>query len=99
MPIEIRDFEKGEAPDPGESEDSFEAKAQKFLDAHRDKAYTLEEIVRATGLLTDDPKSVTAYHEQYGRFHSKLEFMTHQGRIRQNDVRRGKYVDVFWAGK
>lgn len=51
MPISIQDFERGQAPNPGESEDCFEAKAQKFLQAHREQAFTLEEIVRGAGFL------------------------------------------------
>lgn len=98
MPISIQDFERGEAPDPGESEDSFEAKAQKFLQAHREQAFTLEEIVRGAGFLAPDAKSITELLE-HDRYQTKLQYMAHQGRIRQNEVQRGKYVDVFWAAK
>lgn len=107
MPITVQEFEKGEAAEPEEPEDAFGAKAIKFLHAHRDQAFTLTEIAEGIGLLKPSPKGEVdparedpvLDFDRRSRLHGQLEFLAHQGRIRQNDVRRGKYIDVFWAAK
>jgi hypothetical protein len=99
MPISIPEFERGEAADPGESADSFEAKARKFLEASREKAFTLEEIAKGTGFDGSEGGRVDELHANRTRLYNALEHMAHEGRIRQNEVRVGKYFDQFWAAK
>ena len=105
MPIDIQEFERGEAVER-EDENSFEAKAERFLRENPGNAYTLRELGKATGYWEEVPAAhrkpsleTIDHFEELQVLSYRLESMEKQGRIRSNLVRIGTGHETFWAAK
>ena len=99
MPIDRSEFVSGE------THDAVESRVVEFLRAHRDNAYTAEEIAVAIGhpaggSLVGPNEVVSACHIRHRiGFISLLDLMAWQGKLERRHVHTGQRPETFYAAR